>query len=386
MRRELLAGLELGSTKISCVIGTLGRDGKLSALGAAAVAHHGVRQGQVSDLASLVGSIEEAVRGAESKAGTDIQQAFVSVSHPAIRSLRSRGVLTLAERAATIRHREIQRVTEQAELRAISLDHELLHAIPLGFTIDDQEGVDNPAGLLGTKLAVEMHLVTLPQSLAQNVVKAISQAGVDVERLVYTGCATVLVTLTEEERQLGALLMDIGGSTTDVVVTERGRVTFVETLPWGGERLTDAVIRQLKVSAERAEQLKRTFQWSSRSKAAEVIRQELSAMVSTIAETLRTAGVTDAHLVQAVVAGRSALLDGLVEHWQEALQVPIRIGHSHDARLIINGETGLAVITGLGLLEYGKRFRLGRLPLHLPATSLWGRLRFKAQEVFQEYF
>ncbi|MBI4355140.1 MAG: cell division protein FtsA [Candidatus Omnitrophica bacterium] len=386
MKHELLAGLEIGSSQISCAIGSLQHEGALSTLGLGTAAHRGVRQGQVADLASLVEGIEQAVRAAEQDAGVEIQQAFVSVSHPAIRSLRSRGVLTLAERATTIRSREIHRVTEQAELRALSLDHELLHSIPLGFTIDDQDGIDNPAGLMGAKLAVDLHLVTLPQSLAQNIVKAVTLSGIDVEGLVYSGCATALATLTDEERRLGSLVIDLGGSTTDLLIAQRGRVAFVETLPWGGDRLTEAIARYLKVTSERSEQLKRSFDWSAQTPVAAFIRKEVAAMSRAVVETLQAGGWSPDHLIVAVVAGRSALLDGLVEHLQDALQLPVRIGRSTASRLGLTGERALLATTVLGLLEYGKRLRLGDLPLLPAPSSLWGRLLYKAQEVFQEYF
>ena len=312
--REILCGLDIGTTKVACAIGRAPGDGSaLTLLGQGVVPNRGVQQGQVADLEALVEAIESALQAAEQAAGRRVHQAFVSVSHPQVRSLRAKGAVSIVSSGGEIRRKDVERVRLQAEMLSLSLDQEILHTVPVAYAVDDQEGISDPAGLFGAKLALHLHLVVAPSALLQNLSKACHLAGLDVEDFVEAGWATALSVLQPEERREGALVVDIGGSTVNVAAVHGDRLAHTLTLPLGGDRLTDALAVRWHVAQERAEVMKRELLAAGSPHAQAVTEVSRELLQAVRAGWSAAPPPPDASCRTVVLAGRTSLLDGLVE-------------------------------------------------------------------------
>ena len=384
--REILCGLDIGTTKAACVIGRAPLDGgALQLLGQGVVPNRGVRQGQVVDLEALVEAIEAALQAAEQSAGRRVHQAFVSVSAPQVRSLRAKGAVSILAGGGEIRRKDVERVRLQAQTLSLSLDQELLHTVPIAYAVDDQDGISEPIGLFGAKLAVHLHLVVAPAALLQNYGKACHLAGLDVEDFVAAGWATALAVLQPEERSRGALAMDIGGTTSDAVYVQGDRLLHALTLSVGGEGLTEALALRWRVPRERADVLKREL-LTAGSAQAQAVTDVSRELLQSIRQGLVEAWQPEAMPRTGVVlAGRTSLLDGLVEQTEDVFEAPARLGMPYLAAGRATEETFLYT-TAVGLLEYGRLARTTPIDGRPEPRSLPGRLLAKARDLYEEYF
>ncbi len=382
----MLCGLDIGTTKVVCAIGRAPRDGSpLVLLGQGAAPNHGVQQGQVVDLESLVEAIESALQAAEQSAGRRVHQAFVSVSHPQIKSLRAKGAVSIVSSGGAIRPKDVERVRLQAEMLSLSLDQEILHTQPLAYAVDDQDGISDPVGLFGAKLALHLHLVIAPAALLQNVSRACHLAGLDVEDFVSAGWATALAVLSPEERSAGATVLDIGGTTTDVAMVRADHLAHTVTVPVGGERLTDLLAQRWHVARERAETMKRELV-SASSPAAQAVTETSRALLAEIRDGVAGAPPpADVPTGVVVLAGRTSLLDGLVEQAQELFESPARLGLPSLLAGRVTEEAFLYT-TAVGLLEYGRLARTRPIDGRPAPQSLPGRLLARARDFYEEYF
>lgn len=384
--REILCGVDIGTTKTACVIGRAPADGSaLALLGQGVAPHRGVQQGQVVDLEAVVEAIETALQAAESAAGRRVHQAFVGVSHPQVRSLRAKGAVSIVSSGGEIRRKDVERVRLQAETLALSLDQDIVHTVPLAYAVDDQEGVSDPAGLFGAKLALHLHLVVAPSALLQNLSKACHLAGLDVEDFVEAGWATALAVLQPQERGEGALVVDIGGSTVNLAAVQGDRLAHTVTLPQGGEGLTDALAARWHVARERAETMKREL-LAAGSAQARVMDEAARELVQAVrAGWAASQPPADLSYRTVVLAGRMSLLDGLAEHAGELFELPVRLGMPRLPTGRVTEETFLYT-TAVGLLEYGRLARTRPMDGRPAPRSLPGRLLARVRDFYEEYF
>ena len=384
--RETLCGLDIGTTKVACAIGHAPRDGSpMTLLGQGVAPNRGIQQGQVVDLETVVESIESALQAAEQSAGRRVHQAFVSVSHPQVKSLRAKGAVSIVSSGGAIRPKDVERVRLQAEMLSLSLDQEILHTQPLAYAVDDQDGIRDPVGLFGAKLALHLHLVIAPSALLQNLSKACHLAGLDVEDFVATGWATALAVLSAEERRAGAVVLDIGGTTADVATVYADHLAHTVTVPLGGERLTETLAQRWQVPREQAETRKQEL-LSSRSPEA----QTLVAASRDLLQHIRTGAAmvpppADIPAGVVVLSGRTSLLDGLVEQAQELFASPARLGLPSLLAGRVTEESFLYT-TAVGLLEYGRMARTRPIDGRPAPQSLPGRLLARARDFYEEYF
>ncbi len=384
--REIVCGLDIGTTKVACIIGRTPFDaGPITLLGQGVVPNRGVQQGQVVDLEALVDAIEAALQAAEQSAGRRVRQAFVSVSHPHVKSLRAKGAISIVSGGGEIRRKDIERVRLQAEMLSLSLDQEVVHTVPLAYAVDDQDGITEPVGLFGAKLALHLHLVVAPSALLQNFGKACHLAGLDVEDFIATGWATALAVLQPEERRGGTLVMDIGGSTSDLVLVHGDRLVHSVALSLGGDGLTETLTRRWHVDRERAEAMKREL-LAAGSPHAHAVADASRELLQGLRQGWTAATPpSDVTIGTVVLAGRTSLLDGVVELAEEIFEAPARLGMPSVQAGRVTEETFLYTTT-IGLLTYGRLARTRPIDGRPEPRSLMDRWLVRARDLYEEYF
>lgn len=253
---KVICGIDVGSSKIATLIASVEESGKINLIGVSSTPSKGVRKNQVVDIEEAVGAITESVEAAERMAGYSISQAFVSLGGPQIESINQHAVVAVSEPEGEIKESDIQRVNEAARAIPLPSSREILHVIPRTFTVDGQEGIKDPIGMTGVRLETETHIITGSSTSMKNLVKCVSKVGIDVSELVFSGIASSIAILTDTEKELGVVLVDIGGETTDVVIFIDGSVAYSSVVPIGARHITSDMAVGLRISLESAEKIK----------------------------------------------------------------------------------------------------------------------------------
>lgn len=251
-----VAGLDVGSTKVACIVAEEGEDGRPRALGVGVRPCEGLRRGVVVHLEKTVRAIEGAVRDAEVMADLHVEDLVVGISGEHLTSLNSKGVTAVAEPQHEIQADDVLRVIEAARAIAVPLDREIVHAIPQGYTIDDQSGIREPTGMSGVRLEVDCHLITGSITPIQNLTRAVERAGYRAGEIVLQSVAVGKAVLDPDELELGVVLLDIGGGTTDLAIYYDGAIRASAVLPFGGQQVTNDVAMGLRTPVARAERIK----------------------------------------------------------------------------------------------------------------------------------
>jgi len=251
-----VAGLDIGTTKVSALIAEADEGGSLRIIGMGSRPSDGLRRGMVVDLERTVRSIAGAVEEAEQMAGVSVRSVYAGIGGDHVRGINSRGVIAVTRKDQEITQAEVLKVVEAAKAVAIPADREIFHVIPQEFIVDEQDGVRDPIGMSGARLEVEVHIVTGASTPARNVIKAIERAGLSVARLVLEPVASANAVLSEDERSLGVVLLDIGGGTTDIAVFVDGSIRHTAVLGLGGLNVSNDIAIGLRVPVDRAEQVK----------------------------------------------------------------------------------------------------------------------------------
>lgn len=256
-RAKIVAGIDVGSFKTTTVIASAAEDEeKAKVIGVAHIPSRGIRKGQIVNIEEASESVVNAVEAAERMAGYDLSRAFVSVGGHHIASQNSTGVVAVAEPEGEITSDDIDRVIEAARAVSLPSSREVIHVLPRDFTVDGQEGIKDPVGMSGVRLEVETHIVTGASTTIRNLVKCVSEVCTDVQGLVISGLASAESVLTETEKELGVVLVDIGGGTTDIVVFVEGAPFYSSVLPVGAKNVTNDLAIGLRLSLESAEKIK----------------------------------------------------------------------------------------------------------------------------------
>lgn len=253
---KIICGIDAGSSKIATLIASLDDSGKINLIGVSATISKGVRKNQVVDIDEAVNAITESVESAERMAGYSISSAYIALGGPQIESVNQHAVVAVSEPEGEIKESDIQRVNEAARAIPLSSSREILHVIPRTFTVDGQEGIKDPIGMTGVRLETETHIITGSATSMKNLVKCVSEVGIDVTELVFSGIAASIAVLTDTEKELGVVLVDIGGETTDVVIFIDGSVAYSSVVPIGARHITSDMAVGLRVSLESAEKIK----------------------------------------------------------------------------------------------------------------------------------
>ncbi len=396
-RGETIAGLDIGTTKTCAVIATSGADG-LEILGVGEAPSTGMRKGVVTDLEETVRAIEAATEKAERMAGVHVTHVYVGVTGEHMQSTNNRGVVAVTGEDREVIHADVKRVVDASKIINVAADRQIVHALPRHYTIDGQDGITDPIGMSGGRLEVDTHIVTGGSTFISNVLKCVHRAGLETAGIVFEPLASSAATLLPEEKQVGVVLLDIGGGTTDIAVFADGGVVHSATIPVGGNILTNDIALGLKTTFAEAENVKRTYgsglmrpdeadqtfqvkTLDGRS-TREVTSSQLRGIVlPRVLEIFRLAKANivermarDQVLSEVVITGGGAHLRGIETTAAEVFGLPVRIGIPSTIAGLTDTVRQPEYATAVGLVLFGPR---GEQAPHLngqgggPLAKLW---------------
>lgn len=399
--KNLIAGLDIGTSKVVAIIGEVEPDGGINIIG---VGHHpsrGLKRGVVVNIEATVASIQRAVEEAELMAGCQIHSVYTGIAGSHIRSLNSHGIVAIREHE--VKATDVERVIDAARAVAIPADQKILHILPQEFIIDNQEGIREPIGMSGVRLEAKVHIVTGAVSAAQNIIKCVRRCNLEVDDIILEQLASSQAVLTEDEKDLGVCLVDIGGGTTDVAIFCDGAIRHTAVIPIAGDQVTNDIAVALRTPSPSAEEIKlrhgcalrqlaeiedtiqvttvgnRPARKLSRRTLAEVIEPRYEELYNLIQNELRRSGFEDQIASGIVLTGGSAKIDGAVELAEEVFHMPVRLGVPQYVTGLVDIVENPIYSTGVGLLLYGcyqqqgsrrHEFQSGR-----GIQQVWGRMR-----------
>lgn len=395
---QTVVGIDVGSSKICTLVGEIREDAGLRIIGVGIVPSRGLRKGAIVNLTEATAAIAASVREAERASGYRIERAYVSISGPHIASLNSRGVIAVPRREEGVTVEDVDRALDAAGAVAIPYNRELLHIIPRHYIVDGQEGIRDPVGMYGFRLEVEAHVITASSMVIQNLVKGVAAAGVEVEEMVLGPLAAGDAVLTENEREVGVVLVDIGGGTTDIAIFIDGTVWHTASLGIGGEYITNDIAIGLRLPTEVAEQVKIRYgharptqvgqeerfpaepfgesgpQMLPRWKMAEIIEARAAEILEMVQTDIQRSGYDGLLPAGIVLCGGIAQLPGILELAREVLGLPVRVGRPQGLVGLVDRIGGPAFATAAGLMSWGMTTDVRR-PLPKGGPSLAKRLR-----------
>ena len=378
---NLIIGLDIGTTKISTVVAEIDRESRsLRVIGIGHAASQGLRKGVVVDMEKAVGAITRSVEDAEKMANVEIHSVFAGITGGHVKSFNSRGVAAVGE-GGEIVQKDVDRAVAAARAVSLPADREILHTIPQEFTVDGQAGIKEPAGMSGVRLEAEAHIITGTITAAQNIIKAINKAGFEVEDIVLGSLASSIAVLSEDEKNSGVLLLDIGGGTTDFVAFHRGCIRQSSVIAVGGDHVTNDLTVALRVPIPLADEIKQAYGSAmeervdpeeeieippsagrgaarySRRELARVIELRMHEILSLVRRQVDRSGLRRLMAAGVVLTGGGALTDGIVELAGKVFDLPVRIGKPAEISGISEALDSPLYATGAGLALYGQRVR-----------------------------
>lgn len=382
---NLLAAIDLGSAKVCALVAEL-TDGGVRYRGHGLAESRGTRKGVIVDLDKTVAAIQRAVEQAENLAQAPVEHAVVGVAGPHVRGVNSRGGIAIGSRSREITRDDIRAAVERARSVSLPPDREVLHLLPQEFILDDQAGIRDPAGMVGGKLEVQVHLATAASTATQNVVTAVNRAGIHVDDTVFEPLAAADAVLKADERELGVCLADVGAGSTDLVVFCEGAVAHTGAVPIGGDHFTNDLAVGLRTPLAEAEKLKRLFgnavvtrvpeaneievpavgdrpsRLMPQRSVAEILEPRAYELCEMLRDHLRQAGVMDLCAAGAVLTGGAARLFSLAEVAENVLRRPARVASPAPIARMPATLAEPEFAAAVGLIFYGHRTRLARGP------------------------
>jgi len=397
---NLIVGLDIGTTKVVALVGEVIADNQVEIIGVGTHPSRGLKRGMVVNIDATVQSIKHAVEEAELMAGCQINSAYTGIAGGHIRSLNSHGIVAI--RSGEVIQADVDRVIDAAKTIAIPADQKILHILPQEFVIDDQEGVREPIGMSGVRLEAKVHIVTGGVSAVQNIVKCIEKCGLQVSDIILQQLASSYAVLTEDEKELGVCLIDIGGGTTDIAIFNNGAIRHTAVIPIAGDQVTNDVAVTLHIPTKYAEEVKVAHasvldDASSDSEMVEVrtavpnkskevdkkilaqiVRARYEELFNLVQAELRRCGLSDFISSGIVLTGGASKVDGLLELASEVFQMSVRLGSPQNISGMIEVLNNPVYSTGVGLLLAGyKRQQDGRAEstVRPGVKNLWKRMK-----------
>ncbi|MCP1673850.1 cell division protein FtsA [Natronocella acetinitrilica] len=376
---NLLVGLDIGTSKVVAIVGSVDPDGAIDIVGIGSHPSRGLKKGVVVNIESTVLSIQRAVEEAELMAGCQIHSVYAGIAGSHVRSLNSHGIVAIRDKE--VGAADVERVIDAARAVAIPADQKILHILPQEFVIDTQEGIREPIGMSGVRLEAKVHMVTGAVSASQNIVKCIRRCGLEVDDIILEQLASSHAVLTDDEKELGVCLVDIGGGTTDIAIFTEGAIRHTAVIPIAGDQVTNDIAVALRTPTQHAEEIKvkyacalsqlagpeetievpsvgdRPARRLSRQTLAEVVEPRYEELMTLVHQELRRSGFEDLIAAGIVLTGGSSKMEGAIDLAEEVFHVPVRLG-------VPQNVTGLADVvrnpiysTGVGLLHFGANNR-----------------------------
>lgn len=374
--RNLIVGLDIGTSKVAAIVGEVNENGEVEVIGIGTTPSRGLKKGVVINLESTVSSIQRAVEEAELMAGCEITSVYAGIAGSHIKSLNSHGIVAIKNKEVS--QYDIGRVIDSARAVAIPADQKILHILPQEFVIDMQEGIKEPIGMSGIRLEAKVHMVTGSVSAAQNIIKCIRRCDLDVDDIVLEQLASCSSVLTEDEKELGVCLIDIGGGTTDIAIFSQGAIKHTAVIPIAGDQVTNDVAVALRTPTLSAEHIKRTYGCAltqladademievssigdrpprqiSKQNLAEIIEPRYEELMLLVQAELRRSGYEGLIAAGIILTGGSSKVEGLIDLAEEIFHMPVRLGIPQHVSGLTDVVENPVHSTGVGLLLYGR--------------------------------
>jgi cell division protein FtsA len=374
--RKLLVGLDIGTSKVVAIVAELSNERRLEVIGIGSNPSRGLKRGVVVNIESTVQSIQRAIEEAELMAGCEINTVYTGIAGSHVRSLNSHGIVAIRDKEVS--SSDVERVIDAARAVAIPADQRILHVLPQEFIIDSQEGIPEPIGMSGVRLEAKVHLVTGAVSAAQNIVKCVQRCGLNVEDIVLEQLASSYAVLTEDEKELGICIVDMGGGTTDIAVFCGGAIQHTAVIPIAGAQVTNDIAVSLRTPAQYAEEIKIKYACAlsqlanpdetievpsvgdrpprrlARQTLAEVVEPRYEELFALVREELRRSGFEELIAAGIVLTGGSAKMEGAIELAEEVFHMPVRLGVPQHVDGLSDVVRNPIHATGVGLLLYGR--------------------------------
>ncbi len=377
--KNLIVGLDIGTSKVVAIVGEITEDNEVEVIGLGSHPSRGLKKGVVVNIESTVQSIQRAVEEAELMAGCQIHSVFAGIAGSHIRSLNSHGIVAIRDKEVT--PADVDRVIDAARAGALPADQKILHIMPQEFLIDQQESIREPVGMSGVRLEAKVHMVTGAVSAAQNIIKCVRRCGLEVDDIILEQLASSQAVLTEDEKELGVCLVDIGGGTTDIAVFTEGAIRHTAVIPIAGDQVTNDIAVALRTPTQYAEEIKIKYACAltqlasveetievpsvgdrpprrlARQTLAEVVEPRYEELFTLIQAELRRSGFEDLCAAGIVLTGGSSKMEGAVDLAEEIFHMPVRKALPQFVTGLIDVVRNPIHATGVGLLLFGHQNR-----------------------------
>lgn len=398
--KDLIVGIDIGTSKVVTLVGEMSADGKLNVIGFGSHPSQGLKRGVVVNIESTVQSIQRSVEDAELMSGCEIYTAYTGIAGSHIRSLNSHGMVAIRDNEVTIS--DIDRVIDAAKAVAIPADQRILHVLPQEFIIDSQDSIREPQGMSGVRLEAKVHIVTGAVSAAQNIVKCMKRCGLSTSDIVLEQFASSQSILTDDEKELGVCMIDIGGGTSDIAVFTNGAIRHTAVIPIAGDQVTNDIAIALRTPTRNAEDIKIKFGCAlqemvdpnemidiptmgdragrriSRSALVEVIEARYEELFTLAYQELKRSGLEGFAAAGIVLTGGASKVEGAQALAERIFNMPVRIGRPFNVTGMPDIINNPIYATGVGLLMYGYQQRQTQRDVGLQQPSmkgLWSKMR-----------
>ena len=407
-KSNYIVGLDIGTTKICCIIGEVIDDEKIDIIGLGQYPSKGLRKGVVVNIDSTVESIKNAVEEAELMAGCEIESVYVGIAGGHINSLNSHGIIAVKGRE--IDQKDVDRVIEAAKAIAIPLDREVIHVLPQEYIVDNQDGIKTPLGMAGVRLEAKVHIVTAAVTSAQNIVKCVNKAGLGVSDIVLEQLASSESVLSQDERELGVAMIDIGGGTSDLAIFYQGAIKHTSVLTIAGAQMTNDIAIGLRTPNAEAEKIKHSFGCAyspiisegdnievpsvggresrtvPRQILSEIIEARTREMFELLDHDINESGYREIISSGIVLTGGAASMQGMAELAEDVFQSPVRVGIPMGLGGLIDVVNNPMYATCTGLIQYGsKRVKTGPIR-ELQGRNLFDKIFSRMKDWADEFF
>ena len=404
-----LVGLDVGTSKVCAIVGELVDDGALDIVGIGVAESRGIRRGVIVNLEAAVESIKKAIEEAELMAGVEVDAVHLSMAGPHIKGFNSRGVIAVAGKSREITRDDVRRAIDAAKAVSLPAGRDILHVLPQDFVVDEQDGIGAPVGMTGARLEVNVHIVTSSTTATQNIVSCVNRAGVHVIDTVIEQIAAAEAVLTQDEKELGVALVDIGGGTTDIAIFERGSLWHTAVIGVGGDHFTSDIAVGLRMPIPDAEKLKRkcgcalsamvdedeTMDVASvggrrprvmaRRILSEILQPRAEEIFHLVWDEIRRAGYEKSLNSGIVLTGGGAILEGMPEIAEQIFDLPIRRGAPTGVGGLADHVNSPAFATPVGLVAYGQRNHIVEAT-RTAGVGAFGRVAGRLRGLFREFF
>ena len=400
MEKNLIVGLDIGTSKVVAIVGEITPDNEVEIIGLGSHPSRGLKKGVVVNIESTVQSIQRAIEEAELMSGCQIHSVYAGIAGSHVRSLNSHGIVAIRDKE--VMSADVERVIDAARAVAIPADQKILHILPQEFIIDEQESIREPIGMSGVRLEAKVHMVTGAVSAAQNIIKCVRRCGLEVDDIILEQLASSHSVLTDDEKELGVCLVDIGGGTTDIAVFTEGAIRHTAVIPIAGDQVTNDIAVALRTPTQYAEEIKIKYACAltqlasadetievpsvgerpdrrlARQTLAEVVEPRYEELFTLIQAELRRSGFEDLCAAGIVLTGGSSKMEGAVELAEEIFHMPVRLGLPQYVTGLVDVVRNPIHSTGVGLLLFGyqnRAMRESEARMGNGFKSVWNRMK-----------